>query len=466
MWEFLAVLYVLVSFFLLWRELHALLVVEKFSVSSFCRVWFVAVQFCLPCILLVRYLLFGIRAESSYAAINYDESTLLVAYIVLLFSIVAYLVLAASTRPRRICGEAFDSPRFEPCEYFKISRIRVAALLCLAVGSVCLFLWSSAYGSIFGLIEVGNSVRGGWSTVHNSFAMFKHPSRLVLVASYIYFALLYSKRSKLISSDTLFFAISVYLSFLFLLANDGRLSMAFYFLGFFLVSLYMRVFIKRKPFDLRTGMTALVICLFLVGLMLNMDAITYYIRHGEFPTIGTDDGSSFLDELLFDPASDMTVVSNLLDGKLDLMAAHDFLNGIFAWLPQSLTPSWVLRLWSVNTAAVNPMFTTGEIPCGLLAQGVYDLGLIGVVVLPFLYGRLLRFTDARIVPLIANPFVMGLFAYLFTDLLRVVSYAMLYDFVLGLFPIAIAACLYALSGLLTKGFKTEKGAIRRSEGAV
>lgn len=456
MWELLAVLYALVSFFSLWREFHALLVVERFSVSSFCRVWFVSIQFCLPCILLMRYLLFGIRAESSYAAINYDDSTLPVAYIVLLFSIVAYLVLAASTRPRRICGEASDSPHLVPCEHFRVSRVRVAAFLCLAVGAICLFLWSSAYGSIFGLIEVGNSVRSGWSVVHNPFAMFKHPSRLVLVASYIYFALLYSKRGKLISSDTLFFAISVYLSFLFLLANDGRLSMAFYFLGFFLVSLYMRVFIRRKPFDLRAGVAVLVVCLFLVGVMLNMDSITYYIRHGEFPTTGTDGGSSFLDELLFDPASDMTVVNNLLDGKLDLMAVHDFLYGIFAWLPQSLTPSWVLRLWSVNTSAVNPVFTTGEIPCGLLAQGVYDLGLIGVVALPFLYGRLLRFTDERIVPLIVNPFIMGLFAYLFTDLLRVVSYAMLYDFVLDLFPIAIAACLYALSGLITKDFKTER----------
>ena len=130
------------------------------------------------------------------------------------------------------------------------------------------------------------------------------------------------------------------------------------------------------------------------------------------------------------------------------MLVHDFVYGVFAWLPQSLTPSWALRLWSVNTQAVSPMFTTGEIPCGLLAQGVYDLGIVGVVAIPCLYGLILRFTDKKIVPNIGNPFVMGLFAYLFTDLLRVVSYAMLYDIVLDLFPLAIALVIYYFSGFL------------------
>ena len=56
--------------------------------------------------------------------------------------------------------------------------------------------------------------------------------------------------------------------------------------------------------------------------------------------------------------------------------------------------------------------------------------------------------DKKIVPNIGNPFVMGLFAYLFTDLLRVVSYAMLYDIVLDLFPLAIALVIYYFSGFL------------------
>lgn len=43
---------------------------------------------------------------------------------------------------------------------------------------------------------------------------------------------------------------------------------------------------------------------------------------------------------------------------------------------------------------------------------------------------------------------MGLFAYLFTDLLRVVSYAMLYDIVLDLFPLVIALVIYFFSGFL------------------
>lgn len=448
MWELLVVLYALASFLTIWHEGYSLFISERFSVSSFCRLWFIVVQFCLPCYLLFRYFLFGVPAKSSYVSISYDDSTLAPAYVVLLFSLVAYLVLVAATKSNGPASFTAFPVKSDAGERFTVKRLHIAAFLCLSVGTLCLYLWSNAYGSIFDLIKVGNAVRGGWNTVHNSFAMFKHPSRLVLVSSYIYFALLYSKRSKLFSVDSLFLIAAVFLSMLFLLANDGRLSMAFYFMGFFLVVLYTKLFIQKKTFDLRAGLLAVVICVLLIAVMLNMDSVTYFIRHGQFPTAADEDGSSFIEELLFDPASDLTVVSNFLNGKLTFMLVHDFVYGIFAWLPRSLTPSWALRLWSVNTQAVSPMFTTGEIPCGLLAQGVYDLGIVGVVAIPCLYGLILRFTDKKIVPNIGNPFVMGLFAYLFTDLLRVVSYAMLYDIVLDLFPLAIALVIYYFSGFL------------------
>lgn len=448
MWELLIVLYALASFLTLWHECYSLFISERFSVGSFCRLWFIVVQFCLPCYLMLRYFLFGVPAKSSYASISYDNSALASAYVVFLFSLIAYCVLVASARTNGLQFSAASPDWSDAGEGFTMKRIRIAAFLCLSVGALCLYLWAKAYGSIFDLIEVGNAVRGGWNATHNSFAMFKHPSRLVLISSYFYFALLYSKRSKFLSIDSILLLASVFLSILFLLANDGRLSMAFYFMGFFLVVLYTKLFIQKKAFDLRAVLLAVVICVLLIAVMLNMDSVTYFIRHGQFPSAGDKDGSSFIEELLFDPASDFTVVSNFLNGKLSLMLVHDFVYGIFAWFPQSLSPSWALRLWTVNTQAVSPMFTTGEIPCGLLAQSVYDLGVIGVVAIPYLYGLILRFTDKKIVPNIGNPFFMGLFAYLFTDLLRVVSYAMLYDIVLDLFPLAIALVIYFFSGFL------------------
>lgn len=448
MWELLIVLYALTSFFALWHECYSLFISERFSVGSFCKLWFIVVQFCLPCYLMLRYFLFGVPAKSSYASISYDDSALTSAYVVFLFSLVAYCVLVATTKTNGLASSAVSPDLGDAGEGYAMKRLRIAAFLCLSVGALCLFLWSSAYGSIFDLIEVGNAVRGGWNTIHNSFAMFKHPSRLVLVSSYIYFALLYSKRSKFFSIDSILLIASVFLSMLFLFANDGRLSMAFYFMGFFLVVLYTKLFIQKKIFDLRAGLLAVVICVLLIAVMLNMDSVTYFIRHGQFPSAGDKDGSSIIEEILFDPASDLTVVSNFLNGRLTFMLVHDFVYGIFAWLPQSLSPSWALRLWTVNTQAVSPMFTTGEIPCGLLAQSVYDLGIVGVIFIPYLYGLILHFTDKKIVPNIGNPFVMGLFAYLFTDLLRVVSYAMLYDIVLDLFPLAIALVIYYFSDFL------------------
>lgn len=93
MWELLIVLYALTSFFALWHECYSLFISERFSVGSFCKLWFIVVQFCLPCYLMLRYFLFGVPAKSSYASISYDDSALTSAYVVFLFSLVAYCVL-------------------------------------------------------------------------------------------------------------------------------------------------------------------------------------------------------------------------------------------------------------------------------------------------------------------------------------------------------------------------------------
>ena len=68
----------------------------------------------------------------------------------------------------------------------------------------------------------------------------------------------------------------------------------------------------------------------------------------------------------------------------DYVILNDLLNGLFAWLPTSLKPVALADVWDYNTQLINDG-GYGQSPACLAAQSFYDLGLIGLLVVPFTY---------------------------------------------------------------------------------
>lgn len=320
----------------------------------------------------------------------------------------------------------------------------------LLVGIISLYLWSSAYGSIFNLIVEANAVRSGVGSVTNSLAFFKHPARLVLICSFLFFTYLFKNKS---SKKQLFYKFYGFIgllialsgSILFLLANDGRLTIVLYILAILWLSTAGKKIhhIQRMVFG---GIGVIFISLFLLN---EMDSITHFIRFGEWIDNGKSLASSMIHELSFLPLGAQTSILAGWNNEVGLTFFDDLVTGLCAWLPSSLKPSGYDDVWSINTILIwgDLSLSHGQYPCSFITQAYYDLRVIGIVLYSWGAGKVLKridhwsFDDSSLLTISLKAVIMEF-------ILRGVAYFSFYDIMLGLFPIVIVIILSTMLQLL------------------
>lgn len=324
-----------------------------------------------------------------------------------------------------------------------------AAWTCLAIGAVSMFLWSYAYGSIFQLIQQANRVRSGYGLVSNGLAFFKHPTKVVLLSSYLFFAICtkIEKNKPLTAKKILNYiglSCSLVLSYLYLMANDGRLTIVLFVVGLFWLYFSSGRKIKRPGKSLAIFVLLSAIAL---ALLIKMDDITYFLRYGNFPirTSNTSISSSVAKELLFLPLGGQTSILSVWSGKAPLTVFDDLVTGIFAWFPSSLKPHGFEDVWNINTKLIYGDLSVlhGQAPCGIVTQGYYDARFVGVLFICIALGLSLKKFD-RIDQSNWSIMRYAIGADIFLMLIRCVPYFSLYDIVLGLFPIIIMVLVYQM----------------------
>lgn len=318
-----------------------------------------------------------------------------------------------------------------------VTRTQYIAWVSLIIGIVSLVLWSKAYGSIFDLILEANAVRSGMGSVSNSLAFFKRPASLLLVTSYLFLSMLLKcKMSGLLIKFLTFFGliISVVCSVLYLLANDGRLTTVMFLFGF--LYLYM---LNKKIKHPRTVLLSLP---FVGGiffcLLSYMDSITYFIRFGIWQTElpGESIVNKLVYELFFLPLSGLKSMYYNWDITQSYTLGDDLVTGLFAWVPYNLKPDGFSDVWNINTIQIfgDLNILHGQYPCTLISQCVYDLGLLGVMLICYLFGKGLRlvecFHDNN-----SSPLTMAVYANFILIIMRAVPYFSFYDIMMGLFTI-------------------------------
>ncbi len=318
-------------------------------------------------------------------------------------------------------------------------RLQFTAVVCLMVGVVSLYLWARAYGGIFELINVANIVRSGRHEVVNSLAFFKHPAKVVTFVSYIFLYLLKKKYHVVV--NFVFFAVSATLSVLYLLADDGRMTTVTYFviLFFILVDMFANKIQVTKKLA-----TILVFCVVAVVFILNLDAITHYIRHGEALEATAEGENALLGELSFIPAAGQTAVRNMLDNGSSNLIFHDILLAVFAWVPSSLTPDGLIDIWDYNTVVYGGSTRLGQLPTDFVSTSIYDLGIFGVILLPFIWSRVMRIMD-KLRRSKNNAFFKIAFCAFAMSVFRLPEYCMMVDFMLSAFNIFVAGIVWKVS---------------------
>lgn len=355
-----------------------------------------------------------------------------------LLSVVGYFFISMGYRSRYkfVIGRLGEKRKTAIVDNGFDIKLQIAAFLTLGIGVISLTLWTRAYGGIFSFISNANAIRSGFTNVSNSLAFFKHFAGCLLIASYAYFVMiLYFKINKFV--NLILFCIALVFSTFYLLASDGRMGAGFYLLT--LVFIFIQKKVTKDGKSIGIGRLALIciVGLVVISLMMKMDDFTYFLRNGIWQVKSKEHSTiaGFVYELSFVLRSEQLAIQGI--GEVGCQLINDIFYGLTAWLPSSIFPSSFPRLWTVNTMLSGA--SVGELPCGIIAQGYYDLYFIGVFVLTYLYGRIIKKIDCMS---IEAPFGMTVYASFLFSLLRIIAYGMIYDFMQCIFKIVVFIIIY------------------------
>ena len=127
------------------------------------------------------------------------------------------------------------------------------------------------------------------------------------------------------------------------------------------------------------------------------------------------------------------------EGKLMIM--NDVVNGVFAWLPTTLKPIMMEDVWDYNTRSINTG-EYGQLPTSIIGQSIYDLGLLGIILLPFIYGVIIKKVEMVLEGRKENIFYNTVYIVLGYYLCKGIPYFSFYNIMINTFFIFIAILIY------------------------
>jgi len=330
--------------------------------------------------------------------------------------------------------------------------LQIVSWICLTIGVICFILWTNAYGGIFSTVKNSNAIRSQTLEIVNKLSFFKRPTMLVIIALFSFETLVIKsikeKEYKIV--DIIGLLLSFIISILYLLANDGRLTIILCIVAIIFIVFN---FIKIKP--LKFAIFSSVALIVLALLIISLDSITHFIRSGVWIKSNSNIIESLLSEFVFLPKGAETVIKKSIDGKLEFFFLNDFINAIFAWIPSKLKPIQFADVWTINTINIFGLLGKHGIwPCDLITQSLYYFGFLGVFVLPFMFGKCVKLIDDLLEK--ATLFNIITKAWLIIIFIRIVPYFSMTDVALSLFPLVIFILIYVVINKIVKELSNKK----------
>lgn len=287
----------------------------------------------------------------------------------------------------------------------KVSWVLMIGLFLALLSFVSLFLYASAFGGMERAIEVSNIVRSGFGKDVWVNPQYVFTSRFIpfSLLSIILFFLLQNRRT-LLPWLMLYLALGVAIFSRFVLFKSKQAIIALALLYLFYLSL------KNRKSYLNVFVIFFLIAVFLIP------GLETFLDTGKF---ALPEMNSFIQQLLnmfvffnFDQVS----LEFALNKTYDFFYFEDFLSGIRgSYVPES----WLTFL-DQSTMLYNTYNFMGEermtVPPGVVAFGYYNLGIVGVVIVAFGTGFLIRKLDLFFQRNIAfAPKLMIVYAFVMTQ---------------------------------------------------
>lgn len=318
--------------------------------------------------------------------------------------------------------------------------------ICFLIGSVSFYLWGQSYGSIQFLMENAAAARSGILDSVSNTKFFKRPATLLFLSSLIFFSICYTnysiKNIKNSITNYIGLFLSLFLTCLYLICNDGRLTIILYLLSL----LWITTLSLNKRKLIKVLFVSSFIMVVLLCLILNLDYITYFIRHGEILENSSDKNIlyAFIAETIFWQKGAQTAIMARFSGDVGFTIFDDLMTGAMAWLPYSLKITGFEDVWDINTKLIygDISITHGQMPCDLITQAFYDLDIIGVLLYNMFLGIIIKKVD------LCNKsyscFSKAIMASVMVMIMRMVPYFSFYDIISSLFKIVIGYSIYIL----------------------
>lgn len=366
---------------------------------------------------------------------NYTSDQLLKIYLLFALSIFIYAVLNLSygsirkKAPQQEMGQTGDD---EQEDLYKGKNLYVAGVIALGIGWISLILWTRAYGSITNFVLNANAIRSGHGAVSNTFAFMKHFVRLMSVSLYAILSAYFfikPRGFKRIIHLTLI-VISIVGNYYYTLASDSRISIMFVGLAFVAILLRHR---KKANIGRYIVLSGLVVFGLLIVVM-NADTFTRYVRYGIWKSSDSGVIESIVREFRFTLSSEMRAIEGWFDGKLRIKLLDEFLNSIVSWIPERFIPFNIPdTVWTYNTNIYGAV-SSGTSPSDILATSIYEIGILGPIVHPFVWGQIIGTIDKRLWTIDISPYPDVYYGVFLNAAVMQISHNQFSSFVLSMFP--------------------------------
>lgn len=317
----------------------------------------------------------------------------------------------------------------------KANRLVVCGVISLIIGFICLFFWTKAYGSLWNFIINAPKIRSGIGKINNPLAFLKHFVGILPLSLYSFFSAYLFERPKNLRRVLYFslLAISIIGNYLYFLASDSRITITFIGVAVLFIGMRHR---KREKISWYLFWAAIIVFVLLNATMF-ADTFSNYVRNGEWRISTGGLIERLTKEFRFIISSDMRVIKAWISGDLKIQIGNDILTSITSWIPERFLPFKIpATLWKYNTNLYS-YGSSGTSPTSLVATSIYELGLIGILIIPFIFGLLAGVIERmlkRNKSAIYSDVYYGLFAGLFVQM---VSHNQISTFVTKLFPLFV-----------------------------
>lgn len=356
---------------------------KDISLFNFFRLSFAGFQCVIPSVIIWR-----IANHTNVSQIQANEIELpKIIFEMIIITVLEYLVVTLfyrGTKPSKSYYYSEGSGNLQPNN--------ISLSIMLIVSAVSLFLWTRAFGSVFNFILNADSIRASYSTVYNQWAFLEHFSALFYIGLYLAIDNAYRKKDRGIVEIVLVVGFLIG-SITVMLCTDARGA-----LGQCLIVIAVYIF-KIKSNKGKDSVKLLIRfgVVLLAAFFLSSIAGTFF-DYFRFKTSISINNGSILDiiekELSFTINSKIHAMPSNNDNLLCFYFYNDFVNALLAWVPSRFTIGKIPeKLWVYNSLILGGRGTS---PTDFITASIYMFGLPGVVILPAIFGIVLKKIDTAL----------------------------------------------------------------------